>query len=133
MCFQKSNHVLGKKWCSVASSTTYRRKMSAKEMMWKQQDIYILHYCPLYLTCIQSRTLHRTMTYYRTTCLYIYLLHHNDIFDYKSFWQVLKTTNACCFKTMSLYVHVHCMKVKLQWSFKAKGNTWHIDTFVYIA
>lgn len=54
MCFQKSNHILGKKWCSVASSTTYRRKMSAKEMMWKQQDIYILHYCPLYLYTIQD-------------------------------------------------------------------------------
>lgn len=90
--FLKEQPVLKMKWCSVASSTTWQRNVCQRNDVEATIMLYMYLHIALLSPVIVYFPGPSTGLWHITTCPCIYLLHPDEIYDYKSFLPVLKTT-----------------------------------------
>lgn len=86
--FLKEQPVLKMKWCSVASSTTWQRNVCQRNDVEATIMLYMYLHIALLSPVIVYFPGPSTGLWHITTCPCIYLLHPDEIYDYKSFLPV---------------------------------------------
>lgn len=122
--FLKEQPVLKMKWCSVASSTTWQKCLPKKWCRSNNNAIHVSTYCTIVpCNCLLSWTIHWTMTYYNLS-MYLSIAPRWNL-RLQIFLTSIENNNYFAINTMSLYVHIHCIKAKLQQLLNAQ------ETFKY--